>query len=301
MAVRLTKGGLQSYDQLATLKKKMGVPQPSTSQAPKQDTPDKAGGQAYIKEREKRGAVLVSQGYSQAGALRKASEEISAGQEGAFQEQLTEQSLAGLEGQQVSELQKIDRLKSLQSQADTYTRLARAGYTSLGTAAKLVSGGLIGFNPEGINAAVENPLTKAIGAGVGSVASFEIAGFSLSALWSPASRNIKNLQGDVSSLVSESNSILSNALTRSPNRPSSHLGQAIESSKIIEEAIRIRYADATQSLKESPQDIAAGMDLYDAMSRDLRIVTENRQMLERYRITGDPSEIINVLGTIPTA
>ena len=39
--------------------------------------------------------------------------------------------------------------------------------------------------------------------------------------------------------------------------------------------------------------------LRDAMSPDLRIVVENRQMMERFALTGDPSEIMNALGGFP--
>lgn len=204
-----------------------------------------------------------------------------------------------LDQKQVQELQMIDRLKNTAEQDEMLNKLALAGHISFANAARAISGGLIDIDPASAKEKAKSPVGREVGAIVGAFTTAGIGEFRLATAVSSNYRgNIRNLQSDSGNLVSESNKILQQTLTRSSNRPSANLQQSIESQEKIESAVRQRYLDAMESLKRSPTDIAQGLDLTDSMSRDLRIVVENRQMLERYKLTGNPQEIITYLGGI---
>lgn len=215
-----------------------------------------------------------------------------------------EEALSQLEQEQAKELSKIDALKSLQDQQDTATRLAQAGLLTTAQALNAISFGIADIQGGTDVRNVEDfgPL-KGVFSVIGRASNVEVFGFSIQdlGLGSAASANVKNLQSDSSKIVTESQNILRTALTRSPSRPKSNIYQGIESQRLLEAEVNSRYNNALISLKESPKDISAGLDLYDAMSSDLRVVAENRQMMERFAVTGDPQEIINAMGGFPQA
>jgi hypothetical protein len=134
-------------------------------------------------------------------------------------------------------------------------------------------------------------LTGAVGTAGVNVGGAKI---SVSSLISTSS-TVKNLQSDAKSEVRLSSAQLTFALTRSPNRPKSNIDQAINNARQSEENIQYLYDQAKLNLKLSPEDIKAGLDLTNAMRADLGIAQENRRMLERYRVTGDSSEIMNAV------
>lgn len=206
--------------------------------------------------------------------------------------------------QQAQETQEIQDLVSLQNQADTMTRLSQAGLILPAKALnwvqeKLFNAGLTDkkelFSAEEMSQS-NFPFMRGAGVVMGYVQTLDIAGISLSTIFNPASKNVKNLQGDAAELTMASEKVMRNVITRGAN-----IDQSIQTLRILEEGVRIRYADANKSLKESPQDIAEGLDLYDAMSRDLIYIVGARQVLERYKLTGDTSELLNYVNTGATA
>jgi hypothetical protein len=191
-----------------------------------------------------------------------------------------------LEKRQVEESQQLDALTTPTPPLSTLERNVEAGRAF---------GKSLGSNI-GLGSDVGQPndaIDRAVFAAIGVVSTTGIAGVSISTLFSPASGNVKNLQGDINENVVESTRITRAALSKGAN-----LQQAISSTKKLEDSIRFKYAAAEQSLKESPKDIREGLDLADDMSRDLRIAVENRQVLERYALTGDPTEALLLLGTV---
>lgn len=187
-----------------------------------------------------------------------------------------------LADKQLQELQAIDALKNNQQQPlSTYERNVQAG---------------IAFEKSvQANLGIDNPnyptpttgLGGAINAAVGVVATTNIAGVSLSSLFNPASGNIKQLQGDISDNVAESTRIM-----RAAGSKGADIQQAINSIRLLEDSTRFKYNAAEASLRESPKDVREGLDLVDEMSRNLRVITENRQALERYALTGNQKEVL---------
>jgi hypothetical protein len=186
-----------------------------------------------------------------------------------------------LAAKQQQELQQIDLLKGNEKPLTTYERNVEAGIAM----ARSVQANLGVNNPnypeyrEGVGGAIN--------AAIGVVATTSLFGISLSTLFNPASGNIKQLQGDITNNVAESKRITTAAISKGAN-----LQQALDSLIKLEESTRFKYNAAQVSLRESPKDVREGLDLQDEMSRNLRIMTENRQLLERYALTGDPKEVL---------
>jgi hypothetical protein len=188
--------------------------------------------------------------------------------------------------QQQAELQQIDLLKNNEEPLTTYERNVQAG---LALERSLASN--LGIKiPD--NLETPTGIGSLIYAARGVLATTGIAGFSLSTLFNPASGNIKQLQGDISNNVAESKRITSVAISKGAN-----LQQAIDSLNLLEQSTRFKYNAAQVSLRESPKDVREGLDLQDEMSRNLRMLVENRQLLERYALTGDPNEVLLWQGT----
>jgi hypothetical protein len=155
--------------------------------------------------------------------------------------------------------------------------------TSKGIAALEQTAGQAGIPPLGTAA------LTILGKGFGT----RIMGFSAGDLFSKSNQgNIKNIEGDVSDMLKESKRIATAATSKGAD-----LQQAISSLNKIEEGITSRYADANMALQASPADVAEGLDFVDDLSYSLRAVTEQRQALERYALTGDPNEVLLLVGT----
>jgi hypothetical protein len=193
----------------------------------------------------------------------------------------------GLAEKQQKELEAIDALKGNEKPLTTAQRNAAAG-----KAVQESMAANLGISPElasAVTPLANLPITQQA---IGIIATTGIAGVSLSTLFSPASGNIKQLQGDISNNVAESTRIARAATSKGAN-----VKQAIKSLVALEESTRFKYNAAKQSLRESPKDVREGLDLQDEMSRNLRVMVENRQALERYAVTGDPKEVLLDLGT----
>ncbi|MFA5037482.1 MAG: hypothetical protein WC479_09950 [Candidatus Izemoplasmatales bacterium] len=191
-----------------------------------------------------------------------------------------------LAAKQQAELQQIDLLKNNKEPLTTYERNVDAGLAF----ERSIASNLGIKIPDNLEA--PTGVGSLIYAARGVLATTGIAGFSLSTLFNPASGNIKQLQGDISNNVSESKRITSVAISKGAN-----LQQAIDSLNILEQSTRFKYNAAQVSLRESPKDVREGLDLQDEMSRNLRMLVENRQLLERYALTGDPNEVLLWQGT----
>jgi hypothetical protein len=193
--------------------------------------------------------------------------------------------------QQTEELRKLDELKQNTPQLSTSQRNQAAGLSVISSLGDL-AGIDLGVNPtEDIKDLEHTSVIKAGMGALGVLATTGIKGVSLSSIFAPTSSNINNLERDASEMTAESKRIATAALSRGAD-----VQQAIESQRLLEEGIRMRYQDAMMSLRNSPKDIREGLDLVDSMSRDLRNVIENRQALERYLLTRDPNEIMLLSG-----
>ena len=228
--------------------------------------------QQFISNREKRIKEQIDKGVPPEAARR---------QFEAVQRQESELAV-----KQKQELQEIDLLKQNQEQPKTQLeRNAAAGLAFVGS----IESNLGIKNPIGADSV--NPqafgISKQVAGAIGVLSTTGIAGISLSTLFSPSSENIKNTQGDIQKNVAESTRILRAATSRGAN-----IQQALKSQQLLEDSIRLKYIGAQQQLRISPKDIRGGLDLLDDMSRDLRIVVENRQALERFSLTGDPTEVL---------
>lgn len=197
------------------------------------------------------------------------------------------QAATELQIKQQKEIQAIDALKSSKPQLTVVQRNVQSGI-----AAANAIGETFGQPAKDINTQ-DVPLLPAVGLTIlGKLVSQEIAGFSISEIFSKSnSGNIKNSKDSAKAMVTESNKI-----TRAATSKGADVQQAIKSATILEEGIRSRYEDALNSLRSAPKEVAEGLDLIDDMSRDLRIAVENKHMLQRYQLTGDPSEILHSLG-----
>jgi hypothetical protein len=230
-----------------------------------------------------------------------------------IQKQQGEQQLSQLEQQQILENQRLEKLRNTEQQASTIERLQQSG--------ALLFGDILGafpFTPTdlgqnfrgGVETVQENPSSGFLGLTeklalkatevLGRIGNIQVFDFSLSqlSLGNVASSNIRNLTSDANKIVGESNKVLTMSLTRSDNRPPANLQQGIEMQKKLEAEARARYASAIQSLRESPKDVAEGLDLTDEMVASLNTIMMNRQMMERFQVTRDPTEIINAIGGI---
>lgn len=187
---------------------------------------------------------------------------------------------------QAEELAAIDSLKNNQKELSTYERNVQAGIAFTKSL-----GANIGMEVGETSPAMEGILSP-LYAATGLIATTGIQGISLSTLFSPASGNIKNLQGDVSDNVAEAKRIATAATSSGSN-----VQQAIQSLTLLEESTRFKYQAAEKSLSESPKDVREGLDLADEMSRNLRTIVEYRQALERYTLTGDRDAVLFYIGT----
>jgi len=223
-------------------------------------------------------------------------------------EQPEQEGLKELSAQQVEETKeaqaKIDALRASEADLGIAQRLAQAGLIaplSLAnfageTMQKIFGGKYAPLTAEEMSKTTPGKL--AVPLGYATTFKIPLLDVSISSLFKPSSSKLKELQKDAAKNVQESQNILRMALTRSPNRPASNIDYAIERARQVEEDLWSNYASAYEYIKNSPDDIANGVTLADAMSADYSIVRENRMMLIRYKMSNDPTEIMNALGGV---
>ena len=192
---------------------------------------------------------------------------------------------------QQQEIQNIDLLKSNAPQPSVAQRNVQAGMAAVNAISQTFGGEAKSLEEQQAN--IEQFGAAAVPAKIllttlGKATSTKVVGFSISDLFSKSNQgNIKNLQGDASDMLAEAKRITTAATSKG-----SDVQQAINSLNLIEEGILSRYADAEIALSASPADIAEGLDLTEDLSFSLRAVTEQRQALERYQLTGDVNQVL---------
>ncbi len=124
---------------------------------------------------------------------------------------------------------------------------------------------------------------------VGAVGTLGVGEYRISSLFAPNRGTITDLKGDIAADVTASNQVLRDAGTRGGN-----ILQAIETQEKIEESIRAKYLQTMNTIRESPTDIINGMDIASEMKRDLIKVINNKQALQRYLITKDKNELLEL-------
>jgi len=244
--------------------------------------------QADIKEREK---LASRQGISSKEAAERLAPQVKAREEEKAKVRMGEQlqqPMADLAQRQLAELQNVDLLKTNIKPLTTAERNVAAGKAFVESAAANIGAEV---QPGRLERIENLPGGKTAMGALGFIATTNIAGISLSSLFNPASANIQNLQSDVSKNVAESTRI-----ARAAGSKGADINQAIQSITKLEESTRFKYNAAAISLRESPKDVREGLDLQDDMSRDLRVIIENKQALERFRLTGDINQVLS-LGT----
>lgn len=200
-----------------------------------------------------------------------------------------------LDIKQEAELKKIDEMKSLEPQLSIPERNTASGIAALDALIGTVGAEPSGIKPGDIASNFKGGSAVETGLGVvGKIANINIPviGSFNNMFAKTNSGNIKNLNADVGRNVAEATRI-----TRAATSKGANIQNAIVSLNVLESSIRSKYADAQMALKVSPVDIAEGLDLADDMSFSLRAVTEQRQALERYQLTGDVNQVLLTVGT----
>ena len=197
--------------------------------------------------------------------------------------------------QQTTERQNLlDEQLSTEKQIDSMTRLAQAGLIPFSSASNFIQNQLakIGIKTESVFSKPEElaqtTAGKVIGVPVGYALNLKAFGFSLADLFQYNRDNAKEMASDATNLASNARLEVTNVKSRGAD-----LTQALINLGKIEEAIRVRYNDAALSLKKSPIDVAGGIDYQDEMFTDLNKVVGYRQVLERYQLTGNFTELQN--------
>lgn len=216
------------------------------------------------------------------------------------QERQVAQQGPALQQQQQQEIQQLkENTIGLTPQRTPEERRALAGLTAVSDVLgrlpfnqvfKFAGSKGLNFDPEKY---YKNPVAGLIGNAAQGVLNFGFDNIKISTLFSGYSKNITNLSSDSKALSQSSSEIALSVLNRQAD-----VDEAITNLDTIEEAIRLRYNDANDSLKRSPNDIEEGLDLYDSMFRDLNIVILRRQALERYKLTGDSTELERTLNLV---
>jgi len=197
---------------------------------------------------------------------------------------------------QKTELQNIANLNTNQQPLSVVDRNAAAGIATINSLGENL-GLKSSIDPNNINAELKKDfgalsfIPKAGLSALGFISGTSIKGISISSLFSSEQANIDNLQGDINKNVQEARRISTAATSKGAD-----VQEAIKSLKRLEESIEFKYDLANQSLRNDPRDIKNGLDLMDDMSYSLTTVIEQRQALERYALTGDPNEVIGLIG-----
>jgi len=199
---------------------------------------------------------------------------------------------------QKEELQSISNLNTNKAPLSVVDRNAAAGIATINSI-----GANLGLNsnldPNKINEYLKEDfgslsfIPKAGLSVLGFASGTSIKGISISSLFSSEQASIDNLQGDINKNVQEARRISTAATSKGAN-----VQEAIKSLNKLEESIQFKYDLANQALKNDPRDIKNGLDLMDDMSYSLTTVVEQRQALERYALTGDPNEVLSLVGTV---
>jgi hypothetical protein len=254
-----------------------------------------AGGEEYSGIKNKTGAYQSSQSDISAEADRRI---IANEREAAIQKEVSARAppaspeQTALFEKQQQEIAAIDALKSNAPQLTVAQRNVESGKATMNALVQT-----LGIDQNKIDAANarrnDNVATNLGYTFIGKVTTLGGRWGSLSNLFSKSNQgNIKNLQGDVSDMITEGTRISRAATSRGAD-----VQTAINSLTKLEEGVRSRYADAITALSASPQDVAEGLDFADDISRDLRIITEQRQALERYQLTGDVNQVLLLVGS----
>lgn len=264
-----------------------------------------AEGASFIQQREKaaaqagggvQGNRIAAQQMTQQEQIKQQAPDLFSTQQIPLQQsqtalEQTQQQIDQLAGKQNVERQlsnaEIDRINAQRKDLTSSERLTAAGQATIGS----IASGIFGATPKnptggvdiapGINQASELAL-KAVGA----IAGTRIAGISISSLFDTGG-NVKELRGDVVDNVKESRRISIAATTKGAD-----VQTAISENIKLEESIRAKFNAAMFSLRTSPGDIKDGLNLADEMSAALKTVQENRWALERFALTGDPSQML---------
>lgn len=139
----------------------------------------------------------------------------------------------------------------------------------------------------------EIPSGEPFTAVLGFIGGTSIKGVSLGGLFtSSESATIDTLNSDISKNTAEARRISQAATSKGAN-----VQEAIKSLRILEDSVRDKYNKAQKALMKSPKDIKNGLDLADDISYSLTSLMEQRQALERYKLTGNPSEVLLLVGT----
>lgn len=120
----------------------------------------------------------------------------------------------------------------------------------------------------------------------GDAVPFKIGRDIKNALFGDYERTVINLQEDASDLVGSSRILLTAV------RDGADANLMIKRMLELEAAIRQRYADAIRIIETNPDSIREGLDLIEDLIYDLTIIQERRFIMERYRLTRNPNELI---------
>lgn len=208
-----------------------------------------------------------------------------------------EEEMSVLEEKQALEQQQLREELPSQEQLGIRERDIAAGastigavFAALGIADERAMRVMTAEEMAGLSEKAKNELIN-----VGKIATFGFKGFSLSKLID-TSGNLGNMRGDARAALKLSNAQLAYALTRSANRPRSNTQEALLNCIQQEEAIRMSYNQAITALSTSPEDVRDGLDLTEEMRTALGMAMQNRQMVERFALTNDPTELLGAIG-----
>lgn len=212
-------------------------------------------------------------------------------------EQKKQRQLEQIRQAQSQELQTLqDRFLS-QEEAPTFKeRMAKSGSIVLTQVGNLLTGknrdpyDLIQEYQRDMNS--DDFLTKikgnigydlALGAGV--VSNIGAGSVKISSLFSNFGDAMENLKGDASKLSQISRDILRNV------RDGASPTDAVAFMENLETGARLRYKNAQENLKKSPKDIAEALDINDEIYQNLIKIVSRKQIIQRYALTGDTSEL----------
>jgi len=177
---------------------------------------------------------------------------------------------------------------------DAFERNILAG-VAVARALTTTFGGEIG--PQSIANMTDEQILSQPALGRGLMAAFGLAGnigvgkVRFSSLFAPESASLSNLQGDAKDILKEQRFIIRMATTKGAD-----VSSAIQAARGAEAKIRQRFMAAQQSLRNSPQDRAGGLDLSDSIQTALIIAQGETEKLRRYSLTLDPTEILTTTG-----
>lgn len=262
-----------------------GITQPESAEA----------GQAYVKEREK---LASKAGVSSREAGRALIPVEQQRQEDVLEEQRQAQiepQLLSLQEQEMTESEALRQKLITGGEAlDRIDRLTRAGYLTSGAALDLALKA-IGFDVLGdIPAKAKRAqtetgiMTKLLfnpsATIVGTIATTDIYGFSLASLF--------GFRDEMNALTSDAsqNRETTEATLRGV-REGGNVQQGISLIETLQQAAEFKYANAMELMERDPDSVADGLSLADDMVRDINRLVVDKFILERYAITGDPSEL----------